>query len=125
MNLIPDNNWAAQRRQCSCRSSACGVMLFIPRSEEQLHKVVALVTALATLASASTLLATFDYDQAGKLQFFVNTPWIDVIHSRYIVGLDGISLPLYSCRWCIIVLVHHLLAGTTSPSPATRRRSSS
>ena len=49
-------------------------MLFIPRAEEQLHKLVALVTSLATLASASTCSCAFDYDQAGDLQFYVNKP---------------------------------------------------
>ena len=64
------------------------VMGFIPRTEEQLLKVVALLTALAARPSASSL-ATFDYDKAGTLQFYVNEPWIDAIQSRFIMGCDG------------------------------------
>ena len=33
-----------------------------------------------------------------RLQFQANKSWIDVIHSRYHVGIDGISLPLVSSR---------------------------
>ena len=40
------------------------------------------------------LLANFDYDRTSTLQFVQDKPWIDVINSRYIVGIDGISLPL-------------------------------
>ena len=40
------------------------VMGFIPRTEEQLLKVVALLTALATAAIGVVTLATFDYDKA-------------------------------------------------------------
>ena len=42
------------------------------------------------------ILFQFDYDAADKLQFGVDKSWIDVISSRYHMGLDGISLPLLS-----------------------------
>src|SRR6266540_646208 len=71
------------------------VMVFIPKSEERLHKVVALLTALATAAIGVVTLASFDYDRAGTLQFFVDERWIDAIRSRFIMGMDGMSLPLY------------------------------
>jgi NADH-quinone oxidoreductase subunit M len=81
------------------------VMMFIPRTEEQLHKLVALVTAAATLAVGIYTLVQFDYDQAEKLQFYVNERWIDVIDSRYIMGLDGMSLPLYILSMVVTLLV--------------------
>src|SRR4029078_9154100 len=34
------------------------------------------------------------YDHGSVLQFDVNKAWIDVINSRYHVGIDGISLPM-------------------------------
>jgi NADH-quinone oxidoreductase subunit M len=80
------------------------VMLFIPRKDEVLHKGVALVTSLVTLAFGIAALARFNYDQADKLQFYANAPWIDVIKSRYIVGLDGVSLPLYLLSMAIVVV---------------------
>ena len=81
------------------------VMPFIPRAEEQLLKVVALLTALGHgrhrrrhrwPPSTTT--------GPGTLQFFVDKPWIDAIHSRFIMGCDGMSLPLYILTMVITLL---------------------
>ena len=81
------------------------VMLFIPRSEESLIKGTAIVTAAATVAVGIYTLAQFDYGQADRLQFAVDEPWIDVVRSRFVLGLDGISLPLYFLSMVITLLV--------------------
>jgi NADH-quinone oxidoreductase subunit M len=81
------------------------VMLAIPKSEETLHKVVALVTSLAVLVVGVALLANFDYDNGATLQFFQDKTWIEVINSRYIVGIDGISLPLIALTVFVVPLV--------------------
>jgi NADH-quinone oxidoreductase subunit M len=81
------------------------VMLFIPRREELALKLTALVTAGATLAVGVYTLTQFDYDQAGKLQFFANTDWIPVIKAGYTIGIDGVSLPLYILSMVITFLV--------------------
>jgi NADH-quinone oxidoreductase subunit M len=70
------------------------VVLLIPRAQEQAIKVVALGTTLATFLVCIGLLAGFDYDRTGDLQFEANKRWIDVIQSRYHIGIDGIALPL-------------------------------
>src|SRR5688572_2345442 len=70
------------------------IVLLIPKAQEQLIKSVALVTTLATLAAGVGLLVRFDYDTTGGLQFEANKSWIDVIQSRYHIGIDGIALPL-------------------------------
>ncbi len=70
------------------------VMMAIPRVNESMHKAVALGTTLVAAVLGVLLLANFDYGAAGDLQFVVDKSWIDVINSRYIVGLDGMSLPL-------------------------------
>ena len=80
------------------------VMLAIPRQQELALKVTALASAVATLGVGIYLLAAFDYDRSGELQFVVDKSWIDVIHSRYILGLDGISLPLIVLSMVIVVL---------------------
>ena len=72
------------------------VLLLVPRTQEQLQKGVALATTLATAAIGVFILTDFDYDRAGDLQYYANLGWIEVINSRYIVGLDGISLPLFA-----------------------------
>src|SRR5262245_23958618 len=104
MQHITDNQWALS---VGIFLPLVGValMLFIPRSEESAHKVIALVTSVATLGVGIFTAAAFDYDRAGDLQFYVNERWIDVIHSRYILGLDGMSLPLYILSMAIVVLV--------------------
>jgi NADH-quinone oxidoreductase subunit M len=80
------------------------VMMVIPRSEETLHKMVALVTSLVVFAVGVALMANFDYDRTARLQFLVNKPWITLINSRYIVGIDGISLPLVALTVFIVPL---------------------
>ena len=81
------------------------VMMLIPRAEEALLKVVALVTSLVVFAIGIALLANFDLDKTRLLQFTVNKQWIPLINSRYIVGLDGISLPLFLLTVFIVPLV--------------------
>ncbi len=81
------------------------VMLAIPRAEEALHKLVALATSLAVFAVGVALIANFDFDRTRRLQFGQNKAWISLINSRYIVGLDGISLPLFALTILIVPLV--------------------
>lgn len=81
------------------------VMLLIPKSEETLHKVVALATSLVVLAVGVALVANFDYDHTAKMQFFQDKTWIEMINARYLVGLDGMSLPLLALTVFIVPLV--------------------
>jgi NADH-quinone oxidoreductase subunit M len=80
------------------------VVLAIPKSQERALKVTTLATTLATLAVGVAMLARFDYDRTGALQFDVNKSWIDVINSRYHMGVDGISLPLLLMTMLITVM---------------------
>ena len=80
------------------------VVLAIPKAQERALKVTTLATTLATLAVGITMLARFDYDRTGVLQFDVNKSWIDVINSRYHMGVDGISLPLLLMTMLITVM---------------------
>ena len=79
------------------------IVLLVPRAQEELVKIVTLVTSLATLGVGIAILARFDYDRGG-LQFITNESWIDVIHSRYHLGIDGISLPLLVLSMFITVV---------------------
>jgi NADH-quinone oxidoreductase subunit M len=81
------------------------VMLLIPKADEQLHKLVALGASLASAVAGVAVLADFDYDQAGKLQFVVDKTWIEVINSRYLLGIDGLSVPLVALTLLITPLV--------------------
>ncbi|MDQ3569586.1 MAG: NADH-quinone oxidoreductase subunit M [Actinomycetota bacterium] len=77
------------------------VLIAVPRRAEALMKVVALVTTIATAGVGVGILARFDYGSTDTLQFEVDVPWIDVIDSRYHVGLDGLSLPLLALSMLI------------------------
>ncbi len=80
------------------------VMLAVPAVEHQALKRLALLTSLATAVVGALLLLDFDYGAAGDLQFVVDASWIDVINSRYTVGLDGISLPLLALTLVVVPL---------------------
>ena len=81
------------------------IMMLIPEDQEETHKSVALLTSLLSAAVGVGLLAQFDYDASSTLQFVVDQPWIDVIDARYIVGIDGISLPLIALTLLVVPLV--------------------
>jgi NADH-quinone oxidoreductase subunit M len=81
------------------------VMLLVPKDEEQAHKSIALATSLATAAAGVWLLARFDYDAARNMQFVIDRRWIDLIDSRFQLGVDGISLPLVALTLLIVPLV--------------------
>ncbi len=79
-------------------------LLVVPKDEEGTIKGFALLVSLATAAIGVGVMAQFDYDDAGALQFVYEHDWIDVIHSRYIVGIDGISLPMFALTLLIVPL---------------------
>ena len=104
METITDQNWLLS---VGTFLPLAGVvlMLFIPRTEDRVQRLVPIVASGATLAVGIYTLTQFDYDRAGALQFYANENWIEVIHSNYAIGLDGISLPLYVLSMLITFLV--------------------
>ena len=76
------------------------IMMAVPKAYELEVKLIALGSSLAALAVGIYILFQFDYGSASELQFVVDKGWIDIINSRYIIGLDGLSLPLLllSCK---------------------------
>ncbi|MGE0794493.1 MAG: NuoM family protein, partial [Acidimicrobiia bacterium] len=83
---------------------AVGLML-VPKAEEEWQKRIALGSTVLTLAVGVWILLEFDYHYDDGLQFVRNDSWIDVINSRYFVGIDGISLPLLILSMVVTVLV--------------------
>ena len=88
------------------------VIGFIPRANEVQIKAAALLATLVTLACGVYMIFEFDYTSSKTLQFQVNRSWINVIHSRYHIGVDGISLPLlilsmFICVLCVIYSWDH------------------
>src|SRR6202158_6081039 len=107
---LTDNNWLVTASVFLPLVGAFVVMA-LPKGNEYAIKVAALATSVATLGVGVAILATFDYSQsssgllAGKLQFYADHSWIPVIKARYIVGVDGLGLPLLILSMVIVVLV--------------------
>ena len=80
------------------------VMMAVPAAEEKLLKQLALLSSLAAMVIGGLLLLDFDYGDAGALQYVVDARWIEVINSRYILGLDGVSLPLMALTLVVVPL---------------------
>ena len=104
MELLRDNNWVLTVGTFLPMVGVL-IMLFIPKADEVAQKAVALTTAVATLAVGVWTLVLFDYGQAEKLQFVADVEWISIIKSSYLIGLDGISLPMYFLSMVVTVLV--------------------
>ncbi len=81
------------------------VMLAVPKESEETQKTIALVASGAAFALGVAFLINFDYDSAGVLQYVVDNEWIPIINSRFILGIDGISLPLLALTVLIVPLV--------------------
>jgi NADH-quinone oxidoreductase subunit M len=81
------------------------VMMFLPKKDETLIKGVALGTAVLTLVFGIITALKFDYGKAASQQFHVDRAWIPVIKARYIIGLDGLGMPLFLLSMVITVLV--------------------
>lgn len=81
------------------------MMLLVPKEAESTHKLIALVSSLAAAALGVALFASFNYDASKDLQFVVDQAWIPRIGSRFIMGVDGISLPLIGLTLFVIPLV--------------------
>jgi NADH-quinone oxidoreductase subunit M len=77
---------------------------FIPRDSEGTIKGAALLTSFVTLGVGVRIMAGFDYGDSSTLQWVVDKRWIEVINSRYHVGIDGISLPLLILSMVIVPL---------------------
>ena len=68
------------------------LVLFLPKRNELLIKVVALVASAVSFYVSLVVLGGFE---AGRgMQFLASHPWIPDIGVAYKVGIDGLSLPL-------------------------------
>jgi NADH-quinone oxidoreductase subunit M len=92
------------------------IVVMIPREQELAIKSVALLTTVATFGVSVALIALFDYDKTGDLQFEADKSWIDVISSRYHIGIDGISLPLLALS-ALITLMCVIYSWNHFPEP--------
>ena len=85
--------------------AGAAIMMLFPKDADGTHKVVAMLASLVTAAIGVAVLADFDYGDTGTLQFVRDNSWIDVINARYLVGIDGLSVPLIALTLLITPLV--------------------
>ncbi len=71
------------------------ILAMMPSGNDRLVKRAAVVLTGATFVWTTLLAISFDYGNAGVLQFESIVPWIDAIGARYHIGIDGISMPLF------------------------------
>jgi len=121
MNMLQENNWLLSVGTFLPLLGVV-VLLLTPKASDQMVKLVALVTSIATLAVGVYTALKFDFDQAEKLQFVADAKWISVIKSSYLIGVDGISLPLYLLSMIITLLVM-IYSLDHVPSPRDRQKS--
>jgi NADH-quinone oxidoreductase subunit M len=104
MDTLDTNNWLLTALVFAPLAGAL-LMALIPEKEEETHKQFAILVSLITLGLGVFLMIDFDYDQAGALQYFANTEWIEVIGAGYTIGVDGMSLPLIGLTVLVMPLV--------------------
>jgi NADH-quinone oxidoreductase subunit M len=81
------------------------VIAFVPtRNSDRAARALAIVFTGAALVVAIAIAIGFDYGSSSGLQFELNARWIPAITSRYHVGIDGISMPLYVLTFALSFL---------------------
>ena len=81
-----------------------GVLLTIPRAQEDAQKFTALIFAGVTFVLSVLAVFAFDFGAAQELQLGTDVSWISAISSNYHIGIDGISLPLLVLSTFVTVL---------------------
>ncbi|MEZ5382208.1 MAG: NADH-quinone oxidoreductase subunit M [Microthrixaceae bacterium] len=102
---MSDQTWVLPLMTFAPLVGALVMMLFVPKGAESTHKLIALGTSVATAVLGVVAFVGFDYDRAKDLQYTVDTAWIPRIGSRFIMGMDGISLPLIALTLLVVPLV--------------------
>jgi NADH-quinone oxidoreductase subunit M len=80
------------------------VIAFVPSRNDRAVRALAIVFSGAALVVAIAIAIGFDYGVSDGLQFELNARWIPAISSRYHVGIDGISMPLYVLTFALSFL---------------------
>ncbi|MTI79883.1 MAG: NADH-quinone oxidoreductase subunit M [Firmicutes bacterium] len=69
------------------------IIIFLPKDESKLHKIVAVIGTFVSLAIS--LYVFFAYDKSiGGIQFVERINWIKDLGVTYYMGVDGLSLPM-------------------------------
>jgi NADH-quinone oxidoreductase subunit M len=91
-------------------------VLSMPKARPDLVNGAAATFAFLALVAGVAILARFDYDAGGAMQFEARSDWIPSVGVGFHLGLDGIALPLLVLSLLLTVLCV-LYSGRILPSP--------
>ena len=99
MNNLTDNNWILSLGTFLPLLGALVIMFGTRRDDERTPKIIGIVTAGVTLAIG--IVSSCCSTTTGRRTCSSSSTPSGSRSSRrgYTIGLDGISLPLTSCRW--------------------------
>jgi NADH-quinone oxidoreductase subunit M len=81
-----------------------GLLALIPaRLDQAIRQATVVITGVAFVLVA-IITASFDFGDAGSLQFQTNAEWITAIGANFHLALDGISLPLFFLTYLLTFL---------------------
>lgn len=70
------------------------LIMFIPPERKQVIRIVGVAFAAISLVLSLLVFFGYDYAAAQKIQFVETLPWLPQLGINYILGVDGISLPM-------------------------------
>jgi NADH-quinone oxidoreductase subunit M len=70
------------------------IMMFLKPEQKQAIRVVGTVFAFISLALSLLVFFAYDYGSAQKFQFVEELPWLPQVGINYILGVDGVNLPM-------------------------------
>ncbi|MCG5220691.1 NADH-quinone oxidoreductase subunit M [Streptosporangium sp. KLBMP 9127] len=88
-----------------------------PETRARLLRAYGLGVSGITFVLALVLALTFDYGDAGRMQFTTDQSWIPGLDLRFHLGVDGISLPLIVLTTLLTLLCFVYLTGTRNERP--------
>jgi NADH-quinone oxidoreductase subunit M len=81
-----------------------GALALIPSRLDQLIRQATVVITGVSFALVAVIAASFDYGDAGTLQFVTDVEWISAINANFHLAVDGISLPLFFLTYLLTFL---------------------
>src|SRR2546430_9993191 len=70
------------------------IMMFLPPEQKQTIRIVGTAFAFISLVLWLLLFLAYDYSSPAKLQFVEEMNWLPQVGIKYLLGVDGINLPM-------------------------------
>lgn len=93
------------------------ILLFVPKTQERAHGMLAMVFTLLTLAASIPLYFWYAPDGANQFQMVDRAAWMPSLGISYFLGIDGISLMMVLMTTVIFPFVVGISLKTTTDRP--------